>query len=407
MVNEFTKETIEYLNTADIKYRKSKGQYFTPKSIRKHLLEQLPKTLKKPKVLDPSCGTGEFLLSAKEYFNQPSLYGWDIDEKLTRISKKIAPRAKIKTLDALNQPFKGAYDVIIGNPPYYEFKLSQDIRQKYGDVIGGRANIFSLFIKLGLELLREGGYLAYVLPPSMNNGAYFSNLRDYIIRNADIKYLKILNDTSLFHKALQMTMLLVLRKGKNTGRYIFKKNGIQIFSENAGYLKKAFKNKACLYDIGYKVYTGRLVWNQNKEFLTNDASRGIPLIWAHNITESGLKMPVENKKPQYVKVKSYDVGPAIAVNRITGAARSAKLKAAIIPKHMKFIAENHCNVIFPPTERGEKEKELFKSKTKHNYSIENILNQLKSREKLKVMQNITGNTQISKTELERLFPIDI
>ena len=35
------------------------------------------------------------------------------------------------------------------------------------------------------------------------------------------------------------------------------------------------------------------------------------------------------------------------------------------------------------------------------------MNQLSSPQKLQIIKSITGNTQISKNELEKLFPIDI
>lgn len=178
---------------------------------------------------------------------------------------------------------------------------------------------------------------------------------------------------------------------KSKGQYFTPK------SINPKYLRKSFEGRTCLHDLGYTVKTGRLVWNQNKELLTNNPNEGIPLIWAHNITQKGLKIPIEHKKPQYVKINHYDKGPAIVVNRITGAAKSAKLRAAIVPANMKFIAENHCNVIFPPHKKNKDEQ----------LSLESIVNQLESPEKLKVMQNITGNTQISKTELAKLFPVDV
>lgn len=408
MTGEFENLTIKYLKEADINYRKSKGQYFTPKSIRNDLLRHLPNNIKNPKVLDPACGTGEFLISAKDYFINAELCGWDIDDRLIDIAKKIVPSARFKNIDTLQEEETARYDFIIGNPPYYEFSPNEKIKKRFHAIINGRTNIFSLFIKLGLDLLKDNGYLAYVLPPSMNNGAYFSKLREFIVDNSNIEYLKILDDTTLFHDALQMTMLLVLKKSKNRGNYIFRENGIQIFSENSEYLRKSFEGKTCLHNLGFMVKTGRLVWNQNKEFLTNDPSKGIPLIWAHNITQKGLKIPIQNKKPQYVKVKDCDVGPAIVVNRITGAAKSAKLRAAIVPENMKFIAENHCNVIFPPHKKDQFELDFMKEKNKEEkISLENILEQLESPEKLKVMQNIIGNTQISKTELEKLFPIDI
>ena len=78
--------------------------------------------------------------------------------------------------------------------------------------MGGRTNIFSLFIYQGLKLLKNGGYLAFVVPPSMNNGAYFSKLREFIVENSNIEFMKVLKDPKMFHEALQSTMIIILKK---------------------------------------------------------------------------------------------------------------------------------------------------------------------------------------------------
>jgi len=405
---ELTEATIKYIKETDIGHRKSLGQYFTPKSIREALLNKLPNTIKNPKVLDPACGTGEFLITAKKYFKNPKLGGWDIDKKLTDIAKELAPTANIKTSDALLNQEYGKYDFVIGNPPYYEFTPSETLRQKFGSIMNGRVNIFSLFIHQGINLLKEGGYLAYVVPPSMNNGAYFSKVRKFIAENSNIEYLQIIKDPKLFHGAQQSVMLLILKKGKNKGNYLFEKNGILIFSENINYLKSAFEGKVTLHDLNFEVKTGRLVWNQNKNLLTHSPKGAITLIWAHNITTEGLKIPIARKdKPQYVKTNNYNIGPAIVTNRITGTVKSARLKSAIIPSGMKFIAENHVNVIFPPPKKSQIKMDFVDNPLKNNLTVWNIAKQLSSRGKLNFISNITGNTQISKTELEKLFPISI
>ena len=402
---EFTDETIKYLEKADIGHRKSLGQYFTPRSVRNLLISKLPRNMEGPRVLDPGCGTGEFLITAKQYFKNPELHGWDIDQNLIGVSKKNIPEAKLKNIDALENENYGQYDFVIGNPPYFEFTPTATMRKKFKEIIGGRVNIFSLFVYQGIKWLKEGGHLAYVIPPSMNNGAYFSALREFIVRNANIEYLRVLNDPKIFSDALQSTMLLVLKKGKNKGDYIFKKDNILIFSENHHHLTNAFKKKKTLFDLGYSVKTGRLVWNQNKNLLTNNPKEGVPLVWAHNITDDGLKVPtLKAGKPQYVRTNDYDTGPCIVVNRITGSVKSTKLKAGIIPAGMKFIAENHVNVIFPPNRRDS----LFDGRSwVPQLSIEKLAAQLTSNEKVEVLRNITGNTQISKTELERLLPISV
>ena len=153
---EFTQETINYIKETDLNYRKSLGQYFTPKSIREMLLSKLPNTIRKPKVLDPGCGTGEFLITAKKYFKDSELYGWDIDKKLVDITKQVAPEAHLKNTDALLSQDYDKYDFVIGNPPYYEFSPSEEIKKKFIAVINGRVNIFNLFIYQGIRWLKEG-----------------------------------------------------------------------------------------------------------------------------------------------------------------------------------------------------------------------------------------------------------
>ena len=284
-LGEYCLETLKYLNESDPDYRKRLGQFFTPRRLREELLFKLPR-LVKPKVLDPSCGTGEFLLSAKEYFVEPKLYGWEIDPKLVRIARQMVPDAYIEHADSLQKPFKEEFDVVLGNPPYFEFKLNKK-------------------------------------------------------------------------------------------------------------LKRLFNGSVTLHELGYKVQTGKVVWNQNRDRLTDDPDRGIPLIWAHNIVKGRLVLSNKPGKPQYVKSNNYDTGPAIVARRVIGhPRRSGGIEAALVPPGFKFLGENHVNVIYPPEEASLEE-------------LEEIVKQLNSSEAQQAVKLITGNTQISKTELEKLFPIKL
>lgn len=396
IIEEYTKESIDYLKNTDIKKRKKLGQYFTPKSIRELLLSKLPKK-DNADILDPACGSGEFLLSCKKYFKNPILYGFDIDKKLINIASKLVKNASIKNFDFLNIDInKKKYDYIIGNPPYFELKLNEEIKEKYFDIIKGRVNIFSLFIKTGLDLLKDGGYLAYVVPPSMNNGAYFSKLREYIIKNSSLEYLHIIDGADNFHLANQKVMLIILKKtnSKKSSKYIFKKNKITIFTEDKNFLNKSYKNTVSLKDIGYTVKTGSIIWNEHKEKLTNDKNNSTLLIWASNINNGKIIIGYTKGKPQYIKNISNDLiikSRVVVVNRITGSSKDINIKAAIV-NEKEFVCENHVNVIY------------MSKNANCNYSLEDIFKALQDKTNIKVMRLISGNTQISKTELERLFP---
>jgi adenine-specific DNA-methyltransferase len=393
-VGEYHLETLRYMRESNLDYRKRLGQFFTPRSLREELLSRIPR-LVRPKVLDPSCGTGEFLLSAKEYFVEPELYGWEVDPKLVEIAKRVVPEAHIEQTDSLRKPLKEEFDVVLGNPPYFEFKPDKDLKANFKEIAWGRPNIYAFFVFLGLRVLKPGGYLAYVVSSSMNNGAYFKKLREFIVRNADIVYLKVLDDPYIFEGVNHTFQLLVLRKVPSTGRYIFSMNGIMIFTDKADELKRLFENSTTLHELGYRVQTGKVVWNQNRDKLTTDPNQGVPLIWSHNIAKGKLLLHNRPGKPQYIKSDKYDVGPAIVVKRVVGHPRhSGSIEAAIVPPGFKFLGENHVNVIYPPSDASLEE-------------LEDIVRSLNSLEAQLAVKMITGNTQISKTELERLFPIKL
>ena len=408
--DEFTRETVEYVRNADDERRKELGQYFTPESVRERLADALfgraGSPVSETAVLDPACGTGEFLLTVSERVDSPELVGWELDEEVAEVAREVVSEARIETTDALREEPERDFDVVIGNPPYFEFDPDDDLRERYEESVYGRVNVYSLFIQKGIEVLRDGGYLAYVVPPSVKNGAYFSAVREYILETSEVAHLSTLDDAHLFYGANQTPMLMILRKGGDSDRYVFSKNGVTILSEEAEYLRDAFDGARTLLDMGYEVETGALVWNQNRDALTdNDDEDTVPVVWSRNITEDGLVLD-NHDKPQNVerdpvrdKVRE---GPAIAVNRVVGKPGSGSLRACLIPEGTEFVGENHVNLIFPPDTR----QTTFGGDGHETMPLEEALRQLNSQEKTEVLRSITGNTQVSKNELLKLFPFE-
>lgn len=379
-------ETLEYLKHVSIKSRKRYGQYFTNKKIRRLLFDVIPK-IDTPVVAELSVGTGEFLESFYEEFNNPQVYAYDIDPVLVNLCKTKFPNLiEIKWLNSLHLHKPDYFDYVIGNPPYYELKLSNRERKEYADIIHGRVNIYSLFVKKSIEVTKPNGYIALVIPTSINTGKYFSKLRDYIINTCEIEELITLGDKD-FLDALQNTQILVLRKKANTGKYIFKKNNVSLFCKNYQNLLSLYTGKVSLKDAGYDVKTGSIVWNQKAKQLSNNDNDTL-LIWSHNISSNGIVL--SNKKPQYISNVTPLREKTIVAKRVTGCGKNAKLTAAIADMS-NYVAENHVNVIFNKQNKG--------------YEFDYILKELNSIDNLSIMQHIVGNTQISASELLNLFPI--
>lgn len=410
----------QYYDETDLEYRKKHGQYFTPETLKSKALDLIA-IEDGSRILENSCGSGEFVKNILERNKNVTIDGYDIDQKLVDLVKENFPSVNCFCDDYLLSQHEPIYDYIIGNPPYFQMKMSEMNERgysKFSDVCRGKPNIYSMFIKASIDSLKPDGQLLFVVPTSMNNGADFKKLRNYIVSNCDIENI-IISGATDFDSALQSVMIIRLRRlrdgEKNNGNYIFNKSGITIFSEDVSALQKPFDTGKTLHELGFNVMTGNLVWNQNKNYMSRNKN-DIRLIWACNIINNSLAYDLEklncedplglNEKPkyqkgQYVQYEPTDdqfqprplSGNCIVVNRVTGAGKNATIRAAMLQTTGQYFIENHLNYI-------------VKTSTAV-CELSDIYNVLIKPETSQFIKNLTGNTQISKNELLHLVPFNI
>lgn len=378
-----SKTTIDYLLTSDISYRKKRGQYFTNDALKKDLLDNIP-LYSGCKVLEPSGGTGEFVEYLKRVYNS-KVYSYELDPILASSLEC----SMVYNEDFLRNNRTDKYDFIVGNPPYFELKgknSDDELKSMFNDIVYGRVNIYSLFIKKSIDMLNDGGYLGFVIPSSIMNGKYFSKLREYIISVCSITYMKLCN-TNDFEGANQSVLNIVIRKCANDGKYIINRNGYYLLSTEYKKINDSMKNKNTLVDLGFKVETGSVSWCHSKEKLSDDKNDTL-LIWSNNIVDGSILLREHPKKKQYVKNVIPKVGPAIVVNRVVS---YGKLRCCYIEEGQEFLGENHVNIIFSKDNSAQKLKELLTS--------------LISKETQTMIKDIIGNTQVSQFELERVIAV--
>lgn len=396
---DFTPETLEWLKAADLKDRQSKGQYMTPRSLRSYLLRQLDF---KPgdRVLDPAVGTGEFLRQALEIAPGIEVTGWDIDEAILRTAAKNVPSSTLIRRSGLDDYDGELFDFVIGNPPYFELKLETHEKEKFRPVINGRPNIYGLFFQVGLDALKPGGLLAYVVPPSMNAGAYFKSLRRFLTHSNHVVSLKVFNDSSMFVDAQTSVQVIVIRKGEGESKHTFEvkdaHSGVSslVFCEDPEAFGRLYEGCVSLASLGYEAVTGTTVWNQNKDKLVNhEDDSTVPLLYARNIVSGGVELSPDDRRPQFIRNGRHMTGEAIVVNRIIGGVGKGVIKAGLIPEGYRFAAENHLNVIRPI--QGVPQK----------VSVGELYKLITAPEIIDKARTLTGNTQLSATEWTHLIPI--
>ena len=216
-------------------FRGDFGQYFTPRNIVKFIVDVLPIT-NDSKVLDTSCGSGGFLLYALDKVRQQAgvyydegtiehykhwhdfasqkLFGIEINEQIARTAKMNMiihddGHTNVISSDGLlrdevirdktdNKGFEyGTFDVIITNPPFGSTVKQTEKAYLHQYSLGNRdvdwldtknsgvkerdsQSTEVLFIEQDRNFLKEGGYLAIVLPDGILANSSLQYVRDNI-----------------------------------------------------------------------------------------------------------------------------------------------------------------------------------------------------------------------------------
>ena len=398
----FSSHTQNWLSSTNVSDRRALGQYMTPEAIRRILLDQV-ELRPGMTVLDPSVGTGEFLREAQHRCPEVNAVGWDIDPKVLDAARLNVPTAELHERDALAEWAGDAFDLVIGNPPFFQFSASSDIRAKYAPVISGRPNIFALFFMASLSVLKPNGTLAFVVPTSMNTGAYFEGLRHFITSVSSVEAIIPVPESDHFLDAQTSVQIIVIKKGPSSDHFVFRKSQPEanysrtIFCADPQRLESTFIGAKTVWELGYSVHTGTVVWNQARERLYSSmVPNSTRLLWAHDISETGeISLAPLSQKPGWITNASPEIGPAIIVNRIVGSVGNARIRAATVPEGFKFVGENHVNVI------------VARAGASQLCSYQQLRHALTDPAIASKVMSITGNTQLSASELCHLLPVNV
>lgn len=207
-----------------------RGQFFTPEPVIDFCVAMMqPKA--NETIIDPACGSGGFLMSALRYLQNTvkpesegrvdtakivskNLFGLDINKSIARIAKmKLLLEANGKTnifctnsledLDSLRLSLSHSegFDLVLANPPFgakitntallLKFDLGHKWTNQQGTYYKTKSvypnqNAEILFIERCLELLKEGGRMAIVLPNGNFENPSLEYLRHYIKLKAKI-----------------------------------------------------------------------------------------------------------------------------------------------------------------------------------------------------------------------------
>ena len=383
------------------KEKKENGIYFTPPScIHKNLSLLQPYLLSSTKILEPSCGSCEYISVIHKNYPSLSITGIEYNKNIYESVKHLNhEQITILYSDYLQFESREKYDIIIGNPPFYVM-TKKYVNKKYYPYFEGRPNIFILFIIKSLELLSDNGILSFVLPKNFLNCLYYNKTRKYIQTHFQILHIIDCSDDK-YMETEQETIILIIQKSstKNNTPFIIELKDFVIFSlqEIRNKIIQLYTKSTTLWDMGFKVIVGNVVWNQCKDILTDDVSK-TRLIYSSDII--GNKLSIQKyknvEKKNYIN-KEGIIKPIIVINRGYGVGEY-KFNYCIIDEVKPFLIENHLIVIEPINEMPYEKLMVEYNK---------IICSLNDKKTSEFIYNYFGNNAINTTELNHIVPIYI
>lgn len=242
--------------TSNLSAQKLRGGYYTPQLIADFLCDWGigPETMK---VLEPSCGDGNFIESAILRFQSLGIIGDDLKGRIKGIelleeeSLKAKARAAYFGLNSntiensdffqfLDEGGPTNFDLVIGNPPFIRYQnfpeehrnLAIQKMREMGLNPNKLTNIWVPFLVISASLLNDNGKLGMVIPAELFQVKYAAETRvflsNFFERITIVTFKKL-----VFENIQQEVVLLLCEKRVNEGR------GIRVIEcENLGDLNQ-------------------------------------------------------------------------------------------------------------------------------------------------------------------------
>lgn len=288
-----------YISCKNIGNRKATGSYYTSTKVVKNLIEKLD-FKHNDRILDPCCGTGNFLLQLPDNIPFTSIYGNDIDAvsvKITRLNmalkfneSSISICEHITELNYLTEYSNGNFQYIIGNPPWgYEFSDDEKshLKKIFKSTSGKKIESYDVFIEQAIKQLANNGHLTFVLPEALLNVKAHTNIREIILQSCSIKNLDYLGnafdgvqcpciilDLQCNHLPLSTLGTVVNNRNKKYTIHTEREVSSNYFSfitsdEEYNVLKKIKNTEHATFLLGNADFALGIVTGNNKEYISN------------------------------------------------------------------------------------------------------------------------------------------
>ncbi len=234
---------------------KALGGIYTPQYIARFFAKFLKENYTPPRfrslrVADPACGSGIFPRTLLELQCDPiqdidvkqtasSAFGnvlcIDVDPnacQATRLSLAllhlvltgqvpknldVVEKETIRYYTAHKNSLAGKFDAVMANPPYVKWeRLDSELRTRFktflGALGGGRTDAYQAHLEVGLQMVKPGGYVLYVLPHAFLMSNNSATLRKRISDHYWVRVIADLSEIPVFDVGSYVILLVLQRR---------------------------------------------------------------------------------------------------------------------------------------------------------------------------------------------------
>ncbi|MCD8286556.1 MAG: N-6 DNA methylase [Clostridia bacterium] len=198
-----------YISCLNARDRKAAGAYYTPAEVVDVMVSDLMKEgMLQGRILDPCCGTGNFLLRLPDCVRIENVYGNDVDAVSVMVARiNLALKYGLKDTDILYRNMTVSdylteydscgFECVIGNPPWgYAFDKVETVvlDGMYRSACGSRTESYDVFIEKALSSLKPGGVMSFVVPEAVLNVRSHQEVRQVILDMAEIRSIRYMGN---------------------------------------------------------------------------------------------------------------------------------------------------------------------------------------------------------------------
>ena len=161
--------------------------FYTPKPVVREIAVSLQEAGIAPgKILDPSAGMGEFIRSFDGIATEGhTTFGFEKDILTGHLLSALHPddKIRIRGFEEIESKFEGYFDVVSSNIPFGDIAVFDPVFSKTDEPARkvARISLHNYFFVKGVDMLREGGVLAFITSQGVMNAPSNEPVREWLM----------------------------------------------------------------------------------------------------------------------------------------------------------------------------------------------------------------------------------